>query len=57
MEPIGSGKKNFKEPAGSVWNRSKAVSVGGLNRSGLGTGWTGRFYRFRFGSCNTGRDD
>jgi hypothetical protein len=48
-EPAGSDKKND-----SVRNRSKAVSRGGLNRSGLGTGRTGRFYRFRSGSTNTG---
>jgi hypothetical protein len=60
-EPAGSGKKNRfrtepagsgKKPAGSVRNRSEAVQGAGLNRSGLGTGRTGRFYRFRFGSCN-----
>jgi hypothetical protein len=48
MELAGSGKKT-----GSVRNRSKAVFGGGSGRSGLETGWTGRFYRFRFGSCNT----
>jgi hypothetical protein len=60
-EPAGSGKKNRfrtepagsgKKPAGSVRNRSEAVQGAGLNRSGLGTGRTGRFYRFRFGSGN-----
>jgi hypothetical protein len=46
-EPAGSGKKT-----GSVRNRSGAVWRGGSDRWGLRTGWTGRFYRFRFGSCN-----
>jgi hypothetical protein len=62
MEPAGLGKKNRfrtepaslgKKPVGSVWNRSEAVQGAGLNRSGLGTGRTGWFYRFRFGSGNT----
>jgi transposase InsO family protein len=62
-EPAGSGKKNRfrtkpagsgKKPDGSIRNRSEAVQGAGLNRSGLETGRTGRFYRFRFGSCNYG---
>lgn len=64
-KPTGFGKKDWfrteptgsiPKPAGFVRNRSFPVWGSGLDRLGVKTGRTGRFYRFRSDSGNIGWD-